>query len=121
MSLTASKAGENSQTNDPEHTIVSSILADPIFTNITDVCACLEPQARRAHRVDVSPGAPACAQPPPRALLACRTTRRGPPHAAQEVAGGPLSARELQAPRERPDPVPCQPFHLLQSRLARRD
>ena len=28
MSLTASQAGENSQTNDPEHTIVSSILTD---------------------------------------------------------------------------------------------
>ena len=31
MSLTASQAGENSQTIDPEHTIVSSILTDLIF------------------------------------------------------------------------------------------
>ena len=31
MSLIASQAGENSQTNDPEHTIVSSILTDLIF------------------------------------------------------------------------------------------
>jgi hypothetical protein len=28
MSLTASQAGENSHTNDPEHTIVSRILTD---------------------------------------------------------------------------------------------
>jgi hypothetical protein len=31
VSITASKAGENSQTNGSEHTIVSSILTDPMF------------------------------------------------------------------------------------------
>ena len=31
MSLMAPQAGENIQTNDPKHTIISSILTDPIF------------------------------------------------------------------------------------------
>jgi hypothetical protein len=31
MSITASQTGENSKTNGPEHTIVSSILTDLIF------------------------------------------------------------------------------------------
>ena len=34
--FTASQAGENSQTNDPEHTIVSSILTDLISEEITE-------------------------------------------------------------------------------------
>ena len=34
-SLTASQAGEDSQTDDPEHTVVSSILTDPISGEIT--------------------------------------------------------------------------------------
>ncbi len=44
VSITASQAGENSQTNGSEHTIVSSILTDMIFKEATE-----EEQFRRTH------------------------------------------------------------------------
>jgi hypothetical protein len=44
LSITASKAGKNSQTNGSKHTIVSSILTDLIFKEATE-----EEQYRWSH------------------------------------------------------------------------
>ena len=53
MSLTASRAGENSQTNDPEHTIVSSIPTDLIFRRDHERRAVLsEPSLNRRRSWD---------------------------------------------------------------------
>ena len=53
MSLTAPQAGETSQTNDREHTIVSSILTDPIFRRNHERRAVLsEPSLERRRSWD---------------------------------------------------------------------
>jgi hypothetical protein len=44
VSVTSSQAGENSQTNGSDHTIVSIILTDLIFKELTE-----EEQYRRTH------------------------------------------------------------------------
>ena len=53
MSLTASQAGEYSQTSDPEHKIVSSILTDLIFRrNHERIAALSEPSLNRRRSRD---------------------------------------------------------------------
>ena len=53
MSSTASRAGENSQTNDPEHLIISSILTDPIFRRNHERRAALsEPSLNKQRSCD---------------------------------------------------------------------